>query len=153
MELKDETDAPISELSLLRIGQLEEILTVKGHSAAGGPVQGPDDVQQRAFASARRSHNGDELAAVNLQVHSLDDREFMPSYREGLMEIGDFNHCAAFGGQLSTVADFELRGDRGRLIACRLLIAQGGDWLKFSRLSGRIHSRRKTDQDGRSSDE
>src|SRR5512133_1151088 len=71
VELKHEPDAFVPELSLRGFRQLEEILPLKAHAAAGGTVQQPKNMEQGAFARAGGADNGDELAAGNRQIDTF----------------------------------------------------------------------------------
>ena len=44
--------------------------------AGAGPVQAADQIQQRGFARAGRAHDGEHLAARDLQVDALEGGDF-----------------------------------------------------------------------------
>jgi hypothetical protein len=48
------------------------------HTSAGGRIQAAQQVQQRAFARAGRTHDGQRFAPVHLQIHTLQHRDIEP---------------------------------------------------------------------------
>ena len=55
--LEDEADVPVAEVGQLALGQGERVLAVEADGAGGRPVEGAEDVQQRALAGAGRPHD------------------------------------------------------------------------------------------------
>jgi hypothetical protein len=52
-----------------------------------------EDVQQRGFARAGRSHHGDEIAFLNLQVNVAQDvKKLLLCQRIRTFEIFEFDH-------------------------------------------------------------
>jgi len=92
MELEDEPDPFITELRLLRLGHAKEVLPIERDGSAARFIKRADNVEQGALAGPGGAHNGDQLAALNLKIDSLEHGHFVGSHRERLMQIGDVNH-------------------------------------------------------------
>ena len=58
----------LRQRAICTITQRAQIFTEHRNRAAGGPIHRGDQVQQGRFAGARRTHQGDEFALVDLDV-------------------------------------------------------------------------------------
>ena len=70
--LEDEADVLVAPAGDLAVAERAQVLAEDADLAAGGPVHGGDQVQQRGFARARRPHERDELALVDLEVDVVE---------------------------------------------------------------------------------
>ena len=72
VELKDEPDALISEGDDLGIGQPREIRPVDRDAALVRAVEGPQQMQERALANARRADDRDHLARFDDEIGAVE---------------------------------------------------------------------------------
>jgi hypothetical protein len=88
MVLENETDLPIANISKIQITQGGQIASFEKHLAGGGPIQGPNDIQERAFAGTRRPNDRQRFAALKFQIDVVEDRDgtAIPS---GWIALGD----------------------------------------------------------------
>ena len=68
--LKDKADHLLPDAGQLAAGQRRHLHVVNEHCAFGGPIQTAQQIEQRTLAAARATHNGEELALFNDQVHA-----------------------------------------------------------------------------------
>src|SRR5262249_50426377 len=73
--LKHEADLPVAERGHLRLAQLERVLIVQLDRSRSRRLQSADDVEQSAFAAARRAHNRHGVAALKRQIYVGQDRQ------------------------------------------------------------------------------
>ena len=55
--------------------------------ALGGRIQAADQIHQRRFAGARRAHDGDVFAALDLDVHARNGVDGLIAHHVGLPQI------------------------------------------------------------------
>jgi len=95
MELKDEAQLGVPQLGQGVGVQVGVAGAVEPDIAAGGPVQGAEQMQQRALPGSGRADDGNELAAVHLELHRAQHFERLP---------------VAAGEHLAHAASLEQRG-------------------------------------------
>ena len=81
MELEDEAEFPRPQRRECVTAQGAVRGAVEHNLAAAGAVQGPQQVQQRAFPRAARPRDGDHLAPPDGEVHIQQDVQ--PAYVPG----------------------------------------------------------------------
>ena len=62
--------------------------------AARRRVEAAHQVEQRRLARARRSHQREEIALRNLEVHALQHVDALAAAREVLVDAVDLDECA-----------------------------------------------------------
>jgi hypothetical protein len=75
VELEDEPDVVGAPAGRLGVGHPADVLAADLDVARGGRIQAGDEVQQRRLARAGRSHQGEELALIHVQVEVLEHRD------------------------------------------------------------------------------
>src|SRR5690606_9162408 len=75
VELEDKPDFGISKSSQLIPREYGEIFAVHEHRTLIGLVQGSHDMQQGTFAGTGWPYNGDNLARLNSNIHTLKDMQ------------------------------------------------------------------------------
>src|SRR6185503_1070140 len=78
MELEDEADRPVSEPPQLRLVPAVHRLSRNHYVPARRPVEGTEDVHQRALSSAARSDYRDHLAALHGEIDAVQNVEDVP---------------------------------------------------------------------------
>src|SRR5207302_8011322 len=73
VELEDEADVRGAPPRELAPGETVNMLTIDFDAAGRGPVQPGHQVEQRALARTGRSHQGQEVAAVDMEVEAAQD--------------------------------------------------------------------------------
>src|SRR5207302_9628336 len=71
VELEHEADVGGPPARQLTAGQAVDAPPVHHHAARGRRVEPADEVQQCGLARARRSHEGHEVAAGNVEIHAV----------------------------------------------------------------------------------
>src|SRR3989304_627420 len=91
-ELEHETDFLAPRARELVVVKTRDVAPVKRVDPGAGAIEKPDDVEQRRFARARRTHDGQVLARGDFQVHAAQgmDRFFAPD--KGALDAGKPNH-------------------------------------------------------------
>ena len=69
-ELEDEADLLAPHPRQLVVAQRRQIAIVERERAAGRPIHGAAEVQQRRLAAARRPHQRDEVAGLDVERHA-----------------------------------------------------------------------------------
>ena len=85
--LEDETDLSAPSESALALFQMAHFHAVQPVAALRGIVQQTEDVQQRRFAAARRTHDGDELAVLHFQCDAPEGRGLHHICAEDLLDV------------------------------------------------------------------
>ena len=75
MELKDKAQLAVPQLGEGGRVQVGVARAVEPDVSARGPIQRAEQVQQGALPGSRRAHDGDELAAVDLELHGAQHLE------------------------------------------------------------------------------
>jgi hypothetical protein len=73
--LEHEPDPLVAERRLVPLVQPVRIDVVERHRAGRRRLERAEDVEQRALAAARRPHDGDGVAALQLERRAAQDRE------------------------------------------------------------------------------
>jgi hypothetical protein len=73
--LKDEADLAVAEVSEGKVIEGGEVLAVEADGAAGGAVEGADDVEECAFAGTGRADDGEGIAGSEVEVYAVENRE------------------------------------------------------------------------------
>ena len=68
--LEHEADVPVADLGELVLVEVGDVVAGQQEPAGGGDVEAAEDVHQRRLARARRSDDGDELAALDRERHA-----------------------------------------------------------------------------------
>ena len=68
IELEDEPERAVSEAVALGIGLIVDARVLEMNLAGIGPVEQPQDVQQRALSRPARARHGHHLAALDFQI-------------------------------------------------------------------------------------
>jgi hypothetical protein len=67
VRLKDEPEVPTADPRQVRVVQVGYILGAQKVLPAGAAVEAPEEVQQGGLARPRRTHEGDEVALLDIQ--------------------------------------------------------------------------------------
>src|SRR2546428_2109946 len=78
MELEDKAQLPVPQLRQGGGVQVGIARAVQPDIAAGGPIQRPEQMQQRALPRPGGAHAGDKLTAVDLELHGAQHLERLP---------------------------------------------------------------------------
>ena len=90
MELKDKTDAVISEGSKGRVLQGENIPALKEDLPLGGLVQSAEDMKESAFAGPGGAYYSQHLTFSYGHIDLTEDDEFSCRCFEGFVDISGF---------------------------------------------------------------
>ncbi len=94
MELVDEAERTVAHFAALRFVHLLHILPEYLHAAAAGIVQSAEQMQQRALARTGCADDRDTLAALQVEVDTLQHRHIHHAQRECLAQIAAGNHSS-----------------------------------------------------------
>ena len=90
--LEDEADfAPAQQRERVLV-HAGDLLAVENDGARGGRVKSGQQPEQRALAAAGGTGNGDELAARNVQIHTLQDFDPVNPGVDDFAEAANSNH-------------------------------------------------------------
>src|SRR6266516_3119469 len=78
VKLKHESDGPVAQLAQLGLVASMHRLASDYYISARRFVQCAEHVHQRAFAGAAGAHNRDHLAALDREVHTVEDVKQIP---------------------------------------------------------------------------
>ena len=84
--LEDEAEGLAAELGPLPLGKVLDRPALDADLAGRGPVEEPQEMQQRALARAAAAENGDGLARADREVRVAQDVQFALPVVEGLGE-------------------------------------------------------------------
>ncbi len=92
--LKDEADLAAAHQCQLFLGQRRDIDVLKVVASAGRAIEAAKDVHQGRFAGSRRSHDRDELAALDREADAVERAHLDLAQLVDLEQIGNFdNRC------------------------------------------------------------
>ena len=106
VELEDEPDVLRAPLRELAAAEGAHRHAVHFDGAAGRRVEAADQIEQRRLAGSRRSHQREEIALRNLQVHALEHVDALAAAGEMFVDVFDANeficqcHCYRFVGSV-----------------------------------------------------
>ncbi len=120
MKLKDEPDVPVAKCHQRLVGEAGEIHLVDADRAGIRRFEPAEDVEKRAFADARRSHDGHHVAALERELEILEHGQMRAADGVAFRQSGDGDErhqLSAFSYQLSAlsflvVSDSVVRPDR-----------------------------------------
>jgi len=72
MELKDKPQLTVPQLGLAQLVEVGVAGAVQPHIAARGPIERPEQVQQRALPRPGRAHDRHEFPAMHLHIHAAE---------------------------------------------------------------------------------
>ena len=75
VELEDEAEGLVAQLVALAGRQVVDASAVEADAALVGPVEGAEQVQQRALAGAGGADDAEELAGADVQVDAAQDAD------------------------------------------------------------------------------
>lgn len=90
MKLKDKPDVGIAKLGEFCGGKGGNIGAIDQYFSSIGAVEGTQQMEQGRLASARGSHNGNDLARGDFYIHSLENLQFIV----GFFYSDPLNHVA-----------------------------------------------------------
>ena len=92
--LKDESDAPKSNIRERLIRESRNIFTCQKIGTATWRIETSNQIQQRALARTGRAHDGHVLAILDRLTHAAQGVERMATHHVGTPQIDDLNHRA-----------------------------------------------------------
>src|SRR4029077_14597376 len=94
---EDETDFLVTDARQLVVVQFADQLAVEPIVAFAGRVQATDQIHQRGFAGAGRSHDGDVFVALDTNIHAAQGVNLLlRAHVVGLPQVFGADH-AGFG--------------------------------------------------------
>jgi hypothetical protein len=91
VELKDEAEAPISEVCEAGARQLRDIGPIDEEFARGGDVQRPQTVEKRRLSRAGLADDADHLAGFNGKIDATKDLQGPPFVLVDLLDVLRFD--------------------------------------------------------------
>ena len=85
--LKDEADFPVADGGEFVVIELADQAAREPVIAARGRIEAADQVHQRGFSRAGRTHDGDVFAFVDHDVHAAQGMQLLGAHFIGLPEI------------------------------------------------------------------
>src|SRR5207244_9820687 len=85
-----------------------------GDAAGGRHIQAPEKVEQGGLAGAAGTHEGDEVALVDIQVKPLKHLDFLAAAAIGLVQAADADEALRIAASINSdhasllLADFDL---------------------------------------------
>src|SRR5262249_10118581 len=92
--LEDETDLPVAERGERVRWELERIAPVERHTPGGRRLERAEDVEQRALAAPRRSHDRGRIARRHVERHAVEHAQRTARGGVVFREIGDLEHLS-----------------------------------------------------------
>src|ERR1041385_1739503 len=86
VKLEDQPKMPRSPGGELAVGHLIDLVVAHLDGAAGGAVQASDEVQKGGLARPAGTHEGQEFAAVDLEVQAGQDVDLFPTAVESAVD-------------------------------------------------------------------
>jgi hypothetical protein len=103
--LEDESELLISQIGELILAQAVDTNAIEVVAAFGRNVEASEDVHERRFAGARRSHDGDHLACIDCQIDPTQREHFVRAHRVDLLDVRSMNDCFRRHGDLLAMND------------------------------------------------
>ena len=105
VELEHEADVPRAPLRKLAVGELVDALAGDHDLAFVRTVEPADEIEQRRLAGARRAHQRDELARLDLEIQAVQHFHLLLAARVALHHVLHGNErrhepspsCCCFG--------------------------------------------------------
>src|SRR6266545_522069 len=97
--LEHEAELGAAQPGRLALGQPGDVATVQQVPAAVGPVEQPDQAQQRALARAGPAEHGHTLSTVDGEVHAVEDGAGLLLTVQRLADAGQRDQRAHLGGR------------------------------------------------------
>jgi hypothetical protein len=85
--LEDEADGLVPKIRELVARHLRQRLAVDPHLAGGGPVERSNQVHQGRLSRSRRTHDGDELAGLDIKADAVEGADFLVSHFVDLGQV------------------------------------------------------------------
>jgi hypothetical protein len=89
MKLKDDPDVLVAKCHQRLVGEAGEIRLVDADRAGIRRVETAEDVEKRALADARRSHDGHHIAALERDLEILEHGQTRAADGVALRQSGD----------------------------------------------------------------
>ena len=90
--LEDEADGAAAQLRELVFRHVADDGAVEGDLAFAGVIKPSEQAEQRGFTRAGGAHDGDELAAGDVEVDALEDVNGSGAGAQGLAQAVDDDH-------------------------------------------------------------
>ena len=90
--MEHKADVALAELGALFFLEAADLGAEELIRAAGGIIQQAQDIQQRGLATARRSHDGDELAVLDFKGNAVERCGLDLFRAEDLGKVGNIDH-------------------------------------------------------------
>ena len=90
-ELKHEPDLPIPDARQLAHRGGGDLGAVELDAAFARRIEAAEDVHERGFAAARRADDGDEFAAVDVEVDVVERADFLAAEVVDLADVAEFD--------------------------------------------------------------
>ena len=90
VKLEDKTDVEIPQLVAFPEMHAGDALAAEEDVAHVGSFEGTGDVEQGGFSGARRAHDGDELAVVDLHIDAAENVHGFRPHGVGLVDVLEF---------------------------------------------------------------
>ncbi len=111
-KLKNEPDLVAAQARQLVVGKAAQPAAIDFDFAGGRRVEAADQVQQRRFAGAGRSDDGDHLAARDLEIHRIQRRDLRFPL-EDFADLSESNHLLAIMSYRDTSLHMRIGIDAG----------------------------------------
>src|SRR5256884_5177116 len=127
---KDDAGGAGPPLRKLAARHVRDFVAGHGDAAGGRHIQAPEKVEQGGLAGAAGTHEGDEVALVDIQVKPLKHLDFLAAAAIGLVQAADADEALRIAASInSDHASLLLRSEehtselQSRLhLVCRLLL-------------------------------
>ena len=90
--LEDEADVALAELRAVFLSETAHLVVQQHIAARCRVVQQAQNIEQRRFAAARRTHDGDELPLLHFERNAVQCDGLDLFGTENLLEVLDFQH-------------------------------------------------------------
>ena len=90
--LKDEADVLVAQVAAFVLIQFVDRLIEEVKLAGPGAVVHSDKMQQGGLTRARRPHDGDELALLDIDVDASQDEGFADTMGVELLDVAELDH-------------------------------------------------------------
>src|ERR1019366_74255 len=94
VELKHEADMCCAPSGQCALRQTVDALLADHDAALGGRIQAADQVQQGGFTRARGSHERQEIARLDVEIHVVQDLDPLLAALVDFAQLSDFNQSA-----------------------------------------------------------
>lgn len=111
---------------------MSDLIPIDGHRTRGRRVETAQEIEQGGFAGTARSHEGHELALLDVEVEALKDIDCFAAAAVDLIEISDSNQAVAMLFAIDTDHSVRPFSSNSKLLTLDLDLLSVSEPIRFA---------------------